>query len=74
MVDYSSGAHNLKTIFFMCYRTQSVNGPYFTHVTLLKFLFINEMPSVMNHVRFGTVILYICGNVSENVLHFGQNH
>ena len=72
MVDYSSGANNWKTILFMCYRTQRVNGPYFTHVTLLKFLFINEMPSVMNRVRFGSVILG--GNVSENVLHFGQNH
>ena len=28
---------------------------------------------MMNHVRFGTVIAYMCGNVYENLLHFGQN-
>ena len=61
MVDYSSGANNWNFL-LMCYRTQRVNGPYFTHVTMLKFLFINEMPSVMNHVRFGTVI-YIYNSI-----------
>ena len=28
---------------------------------------------MVNHVRFGTVIAYICGNVIENLLHYGQN-
>ena len=36
--------------------------------------FINEMSSLINHVRIGTVIANICGNVYENWLHFGQNH
>ena len=36
--------------------------------------FINEMSSLMSRVRSSTVMPYICGNVYENVLHFGQNH
>ena len=27
------------------------------------FLLMNEMSSLINHVRFGTVIAYLCGNV-----------
>ena len=46
-----------KKINFTCYRKQRVNGPYFTHFTLLKFFFINKMSSLLNCLRFGTVIL-----------------
>ena len=37
-------------------------------------LFINEISSLVIHVRFGAVIPYICGKVYETLLHFGQNH
>ena len=43
------------------------------HISPCSSFFINEMSSLINHFRFGTVIAYICGKVSENVLHFGQN-
>ena len=64
MADYRGKANKLekKKSFFCVTASKGLNGPYFTHFPLLKFFFIKEMTSLMNHVRFGTVIAYICGN------------
>ena len=34
------------------------------------FLFINEMFALINHVRFGTVLAYMCGNVLRKCVSF----
>ena len=39
---------------------------YFAHV----FLCMNEMSSLINHVRLGTVIAYMCGNVLRKLASF----
>ena len=46
---------------------------YYFDPTQTEF-FINETSSLMNQVRFGTVIPCICGEVQYNVSRFGQNH
>ena len=64
MADYRGKANKLeKKSVFCVTASKGLNGPYFTHFPLLKFFFIKEMTSLMYHVRFGTVIAYICGNV-----------
>ena len=44
MVYYSSKANNWEKISFMCYCKQGVNGPYFTHFTMLKFFLSMRCP------------------------------
>ena len=42
MVYYSSKANNWEKISFMCYRKQRVNGPYFTHFTMLNMFVLSD--------------------------------
>ena len=71
MADYRGKANKLeeKKSFFCVTASNGLNGPYFTHFPLLKFFFIKEMTSLMNHVRFGTVIAYtVFDLISEHAL------
>ena len=59
MADYRGKANKLEKKSFLCVTaSKGLNGPYFTRFPLLKFFLIKEMTSLMNHVRFGTVIAY----------------
>ena len=57
----------------MCCREHRVNRPGCTMLTLLKLSF-SSTSSLMNIVRFGTIIPCIRGEVQEYVSCFGQNH
>ena len=71
MADYRGKANKLEKKSFLCVTaSKGLNGPYFTHFPLLMFFLIKEMTSLMNHVRFGTVIAYICGNVLRKFASF----
>ena len=48
---------------FLCYCKQRVKWTIFHPFHPAQVFFIKEMTSLMNNVRFGTVIAYICGNV-----------
>ena len=64
MADYRGKANKLeKKIIFWCYRKQRVTWTICHPFPPAQVFFIKEMTSLMNHVRFGTVIAYICGNV-----------
>ena len=73
MVDYSSEANNRKKSILCVIASKGLMDPILP-ISPSSSFFINAMPSQMNHVRFGTITPYICCNVPENVLHFGQNH
>ena len=64
MADYRGKANKLeKKSFFLCCRKQRVKWTIFHPFPPAQVFFIKEMTSLMTHVRFGTVIAYICGNV-----------
>ena len=64
MADFWGKANKLeeKNI-LLCYRKQRVKWTIFHPFPPAQVFFIKEMTSLMNHVRFGIVIAYICGNV-----------
>ena len=61
MADYRGKANKLEKT--LCYRKQRVKWTIFHPFPPAQVFFIKEMTSLMNHLRFGTVIAYICGNV-----------
>ena len=64
MADYRGKANKLeKKKKKLCYRKQRVKWTIFHPFPPAQVFSIKEMTSLMNHVRFGTVIAYICGNV-----------
>ena len=63
MADYRGKANKLEKNHFLCYRKQRVKWTIFHPFPPAQVFVIKEMTSLMNHVRFGTVIAYICGNV-----------
>ena len=64
MVCYSSEGNNWRKKSVLCVIE---NKGLMDHILPISpcptVFFINEMSSLINHVRFGTVKAYICGNV-----------